>query len=97
MKISIHPLSSGYIHLRGDGPCNYAQPLVWPCSKEELRQHAHPEASDEFLSKCEQLAELLIPEPAGTVVVTTNEAGECVSVTRQDSERRILSVIWRKG
>lgn len=53
-------------------------------------------ASAEFLGKCEQFAEFLIPEPAGTVVVTTNEAGECTSVTRQDDEHRILSVIWER-
>lgn len=30
----------------------------------------------------------------GEVVVTTDESGRCVAVTRQDSEGRILSVIW---
>ena len=30
----------------------------------------------------------------GEVVVTTNIAGQCVAVTRQDEEGRILSVIW---
>lgn len=33
----------------------------------------------------------------GEVVVTTTEAGECVWVTRQDNEGRVLSVIWEKG
>lgn len=31
----------------------------------------------------------------GEVVVTTNESGQCVAVTRQDSEGRILSSIWQ--
>jgi hypothetical protein len=96
MKISIKRLESGHSHIRGTGPCNYAQPLVWPCSKEELRMHAHPEASNEFLNQCEQFAEFLVPEPAGSIVVNTNEAGECVSVTRQDSARQIISVIWER-
>lgn len=30
------------------------------------------------------------------VTVTTNEAGECVAVTRTDDEGRILSVIWER-
>lgn len=30
----------------------------------------------------------------GEVVVTTDEEGRCVAVTRQDEEGRILSVIW---
>jgi len=30
----------------------------------------------------------------GEVVVTTDESGRCVAVTRQDSEGRILSTIW---
>lgn len=33
-------------------------------------------------------------EPAGEVVVTTDETGRCVCVTRQDEDHRILSVIW---
>lgn len=33
----------------------------------------------------------------GDVVVTTTEAGECVFVTRQDAEGRVLSVIWEKS
>lgn len=33
-------------------------------------------------------------EPVGKVVVSTDEAGRCVAVTRQDDEHRILSVIW---
>lgn len=32
----------------------------------------------------------------GHVVVTTTLDGECVFVTRQDDEGRILSVIWQK-
>ena len=35
-------------------------------------------------------------ENKSEVVVTTNELGECVAVTRQDEEGKILSVIWMK-
>lgn len=34
--------------------------------------------------------------PAGEVVVTTNAAGDCVAVTRQDKDGKILSVIWER-
>lgn len=30
------------------------------------------------------------------VVVTTNDKGECVAVTRQDNEGEIVSVIWER-
>lgn len=33
---------------------------------------------------------------AGEVVVTTNESGEAVAVTRQDDEGQVLSVIWQR-
>lgn len=49
MKIDVKVLPSGYYHIRGDGPCNWAQPPYWPCSIEVLRAHAFPEASDGFL------------------------------------------------
>ena len=39
---------------------------------------------------------LLDPESSSEVVVTTNEAGQCVAVTRQDDEGRILSIIWER-
>ena len=35
--------------------------------------------------------------PKGEVVVTTDEQGNAVCVTRQDEEGRILSVIWMAG
>ena len=33
----------------------------------------------------------------GEVTVTTNEAGDCVAVTRQDKDGKILSVIWERN
>jgi hypothetical protein len=35
-------------------------------------------------------------EGPGKVTVTTNEAGDCVAVTRTDDEGRILSVLWER-
>ena len=32
----------------------------------------------------------------GEVTVTTTESGECVLVSRQDGEHRILKIIWEK-
>jgi hypothetical protein len=36
-------------------------------------------------------------EGPGKVTITTNEAGDCVAVTRTDDEGRILSVLWERG
>jgi len=48
-KLTVTVLSSGYVHLRGRGPCNWAQPKHWPCSEDELRKSAFPEASEDFI------------------------------------------------
>lgn len=45
-------LDSGYWHLRGSGPCEWAQPPCWPCDERTLREHAHPEASEKFIREC---------------------------------------------
>jgi hypothetical protein len=37
MKITYKRLPSGYWHIRGRGPCNWAQPPHWPCSKQTKR------------------------------------------------------------
>ena len=50
--ISVTRLSSGWWHLRGRGPCNFAQPLVWPCDEATLRAHAFPEAGEAFIRAC---------------------------------------------
>lgn len=49
MKITTERLSSGYWHIRGDGPCNFAQPETWPCSEQSLRDASFPEACEEFI------------------------------------------------
>jgi hypothetical protein len=54
--ITVRRLSSGYYHVRGRGPCNWSQPPRWPCSEEELREHAFPEAGEEFLRRAGALA-----------------------------------------
>lgn len=48
-RITAKRLESGWWHIRGRGPCNWAQPPHWPCSEQVLRQHAFPEASDVFI------------------------------------------------
>ena len=44
--------AGGYYHIRGVGPCNWAQPPCWPCDERTLRRHAFPEASEEFVQEC---------------------------------------------
>lgn len=59
--LEIRRLESGYYHIRGRGPCNWAQPPHWPCSTEVLRAHAFPEASEQFLLEAEAEAEVRAP------------------------------------
>lgn len=47
--ITIRKLSSGYWHIRGVGPCNWAQPKYWPCIEVHLRETAFPQASENFI------------------------------------------------
>lgn len=51
-EITVQRLPSGYFHLRGQGPCNWAQPPSWPCDEDTLREHAFPEASEDFIRDC---------------------------------------------
>lgn len=37
-----------------------------------------------------------VQEGEGEITVTTNEDGECVLVSRQDEDHKILKVIWEK-
>jgi hypothetical protein len=49
-EIDVRRLPSGYWHVRGRGPCNWSQPINWPCSEEMLRHYAGPGASEEFIA-----------------------------------------------
>lgn len=53
----IYRLVSGWYHIRGHGPCDCAQVPVWPCDEATLREHAFPEASEEFLLDVIRMAE----------------------------------------
>lgn len=50
--ITVRKLTSGYWHIRGRGPCNWAQPPHWPCTEQVLRSHAFPESSEVFIRDC---------------------------------------------
>ena len=49
MNITVKRLSSGWWHIRGEGPENWAQPPEWPCSENSLREYAASGASDRFI------------------------------------------------
>jgi len=49
IKIQVTKLKSGYYHIRGNGPCNWAQPPFFPCSEGLLREHTFEEASESFI------------------------------------------------
>lgn len=48
-EIQVKRLESGWWHIRGRGPCNWAQVPNWPCDEGLLRDGAFPEASEEFI------------------------------------------------
>lgn len=52
-QIKFEHLSSGYVHIRGNGPCNWAQVPFWPCSAEELELGMFPEAGETFRQEVE--------------------------------------------
>lgn len=62
MPITVKRLESNYYHVRGIGPCNWAQPHIWPCSEEELRKAAFPEASETFIREAMKVARKAVGE-----------------------------------
>jgi hypothetical protein len=50
-EITFTQLENGAWHIKGYGPCNWAQPPEWPCSEATLREHAFPEASEKFIQR----------------------------------------------
>jgi hypothetical protein len=59
MMLTVKKLSSGYFLVRGDGPCNWAQVPHWPATLEEIREHAFPEASEEFILEASRTDSLI--------------------------------------
>ncbi len=57
VNIAVRRLESGFWHVRGYGPCNWAQPPQWPCSEAMLREYAFSQAGEEFILAAMQLAE----------------------------------------
>ena len=55
--ITINRLSSGYWHIRGTGPCEWAQTAVLPTTFEAVRAAAFPEASDKFCREAARACE----------------------------------------
>lgn len=48
-KLEVRQLPSGYWHIRGRGPLNWAQPPTWPCDEETFRAHCFVQASEGFI------------------------------------------------
>lgn len=65
--ITARKLGSGYWHIRGYGPCNWAQPRRWPCSEGELRASAFPEASERFIQDALQAMNQSKPRKQDTI------------------------------
>ena len=47
--LTVKRLETGWYHVRGYGPCEWAQPPYWPCSEEMLREYAFAHASETFI------------------------------------------------
>jgi hypothetical protein len=47
-EVRVRQLDSGYWHLRGPGPCNWAQPQRWPCLPDDLEKSFFGEAGEGF-------------------------------------------------
>lgn len=67
--LTVTRLSTGYWHIRGKGPCNWAQCERWPTTKEAVRAAAFPEASETFIREVLRMPEQASgastpPEPA---------------------------------
>ena len=56
-RVEVSRLANGWWHVRGHGPCNWAQPPEWPCDETTLRRHAFPEASEPFIRAALALSE----------------------------------------
>ena len=54
--MEVKRLPSGYYHIRGNGPCEWAQVPNWPCSESAIRVGAFPEASEQFIREVITLA-----------------------------------------
>ena len=95
MRITVKRTPSGWYHVRGQGPCEWAQPPEWPCNEEMLREHAFPEASDIFIREALRAAEAImkitdamsIIESAAGFSDETTPAGEAWLVIVKEIER----------
>lgn len=65
MKITVKRLESGYWHIRGVGPNNWAQPPHWPATEDELREHACSESGESFIRAALAAARGLAAEEEG--------------------------------
>lgn len=61
--VSVKRLSTGYVHIRGRGPCEWAQPPAWPTDPETLEASFFPEASADFRRAVRAANERLADQP----------------------------------
>ncbi len=63
------------------------------------RVNGHGGFDAAMLAMCEYVYKRAMHDafPEGVVTVTTNTIGECVEVTRQNEEGKVLSVIWQRS
>ena len=68
------------------------------CAVSEIEIHTHNGniCGNELVKIINFYLEKKVQEEEGEITVTTNEDGECVLVSRQDEDHKILKVIWEK-
>lgn len=62
----------------------------------EIRTHNGNICGNELVKIINFYLEKKSKDTEGEITVTTNENGECVLVSRQDEDHKILKVIWEK-
>ncbi len=77
--VTVKRLDSGYWHLRSIGPCNWAQPRLWPSPSEaELEESFFSEACEAF-RQVVRSENVRLMEPRGPLfgVCSTHGAEDC--------------------
>lgn len=94
-------LARGHVgQCSAEAPSSNLRTMTKEQAVQRLRSALKQSASEDIsISRggIENIIGLLQDETGGEVTIVTNEAGECVAVTRTDAEHKILSIIWERS
>lgn len=80
--------------LRAQVATEYVRGREHEQSAKLVADHSFKDDNDRLRAEVQRLRAQIASIPQGEVTITTNRDGDCVLVSRQDDEHRILSVIW---